>query len=241
MNSSYTDLPRNWPTATDWTSHVGHFFCSEEGRELIRFVTQKRKGTTVYPAFDDVFNAFALTSFSKTKVVILGQDPYHGAGQAHGLSFSVRDGIKLPPSLRNIFRELSDEFNLSLPVNGNLSTWARQGVLLLNTVLTVDEGKAGSHQGNGWEQFTDLVISKLNLHPQNLVFVLWGKPAQRKSGLIDSRHAIVASAHPSPLSAHRGFKGSRPFSKINAYLRSFGRNEIDWLTIGKSTPNFHEV
>jgi len=237
MDSSKAKLPPNWPAESDWTPQVGDFFASRDGIELLRFVHRCRKENNVFPGPDCVFNAFALTHFANTKVVILGQDPYHGAGQAHGLSFSVRDGVKLPPSLKNIFKEL----DCPTPNSGNLESWATQGVLLLNTILTVDEAKAGSHRGKGWEKFTDLVIAKLNRHPQNIVFVLWGKPAEQKTGLIDSRHELVVSAHPSPLSAHRGFNGSRPFSKINNALRSFGRTEIDWLSICKSTPNYQEI
>ena len=230
-------LPHHWPAESDWTPRVGHFFETTTGRSLLSFVAAERDQFLICPEAADVFNAFRLTSYAETQVVILGQDPYHGARQAHGLSFSVRDGIKHPPSLRNIFRELCVEQSLPPPVSGNLDSWARQGVLLLNAVLTVREGSAGSHRGKGWEAFTDLVIQELNRHSQPLVFVLWGKPAEKKAAYIDSRHELVVSAHPSPLSAHRGFTGSRPFSKINAALNRFGRPEIQWQSCCESTSN----
>lgn len=190
---------------------------------------QYQKGKVIYPPRDEVFTAFNLTPFEEVKVVILGQDPYHGAGQAHGLAFSVKEGVKLPPSLRNIFKELEDDVQVPISPNGNLSSWATQGVLLLNTVLTVEEGKAGSHHKQGWEVFTDTVITKLSEYHTGLVFVLWGAPAQTKKKLIDeTKHFIVESVHPSPLSSYRGFFGSKPFSKVNEYLRRAGKAEIDW-------------
>ncbi len=230
-------LPPHWPVGSDWTPRVGHFFRSAAGQSLLSFVAAERTEFTVFPDSADVFNAFRLTSFAATRVVILGQDPYHGDGQAQGLSFSVPAGVKLPPSLRNIFRELAHETNLPQPDSGNLESWARQGVLLLNAVLTVRAGQAGSHRGHGWEAFTDCVIQELNQHPEPVVFVLWGKSAEAKMGLIDSRHGLVVSPHPSPLSAHRGFTGSRPFSKINAALQKFGRSEIRWQSCFESTSN----
>ena len=224
-------LPEHWPANSDWTPWVSGFFHSEAGQRLAQFVQHRREEARVFPGEEDVFNAFRQTSFAETKVAILGQDPYHGEGQAHGLSFSVLDGVPLPPSLRNIYGELIEEFEIEKPVSGNLTTWAQQGVLLLNTVLTVDESQAGSHRKQGWETFTDLVISAVNQHPKNCVFVLWGKPAEKKAKLIDERHHLHISAHPSPLSAHRGFKGSRPFSKINEALVAFGRDPINWTSV----------
>ena len=158
----------------------------------------------------------------------MGQDPYHGPGQAHGLSFSVKDGVKHPPSLKNIFKELADDVGVSIPESGNLIKWSQQGVLMLNTVLTVRMAEANSHRKKGWEAFTDEVIRSLNQHPQQLVFILWGGPAQKKEKLIDSRHAIIKSAHPSPLSAYRGFLGSKPFSTTNQFLSDSDQSPIDW-------------
>lgn len=190
---------------------------------------QYRQNKTIYPPQNEVMSAFDLTPFEKVKVIILGQDPYHGPNQAHGLAFSVRRGVPLPPSLRNIFKELQDDLDIPISTNGDLSSWASQGVLLLNTVLTVEEGKAGSHHKKGWETFTDTVISKLNEFHSGLVFVLWGAPAQSKKKLIDlTKHFVVESVHPSPLSAYRGFFGSKPFSQVNALLSKQGKEVIDW-------------
>jgi uracil-DNA glycosylase len=199
-------------------------------KELGEFLKQERNaGKNIFPRSEKVFEAFNLTPLDKVKVVILGQDPYHGRGQAHGLCFSVNRGIKLPPSLVNIFKELKDDLNIDVPDHGCLESWARQGVLLLNTVLTVEEGKAASHHNKGWEKFTDKVIEVLNTKKENLVFILWGTPAQKKARFVDeSRHFIIKSVHPSPLSVYRGFSGSKPFSKTNGYLRKHGRTEIDW-------------
>ncbi|CAI6021411.1 uracil-DNA glycosylase [Cohnella sp. JJ-181] len=184
---------------------------------------------TVFPDMHHIFEALHLTSYREAKVVILGQDPYHGAGQAHGLSFSVLPGVRQPPSLRNIFKELHNDLGCPTPTHGNLSHWAKQGVLLLNAVLTVREGEANSHKGLGWEKFTDAVVAALNEREEPLVFILWGSHAQKKAAYIDKRkHFVIASAHPSPLSAHNGFLGSRPFSRANAYLEQAGRGSIDW-------------
>lgn len=196
---------------------------------LQAFVAQERQQHAVYPPAAEVFAAFALTAFEQVRVLLLGQDPYHQAGQAHGLCFSVRTGIPPPPSLGNIFRELRADLGYPPPAHGNLASWAKQGILLLNTVLTVRADQPLSHRGRGWETFTDAVIGRLNERAEPLVFVLWGKPAQQKLRLIDThRHAVIQAAHPSPLSATRGFFGSRPFSAINAALRRFGQAEIDW-------------
>ncbi len=184
---------------------------------------------TVYPPKKELFTALNLTPFSKVKVVIIGQDPYHGAGQAHGLSFSVKPGIKVPPSLVNIYKELVSDMDVKKPSNGDLEKWARQGVLLLNNQLTVLEGKPMSHKDIGWNEFTDKIIEVLNEKREHLVFVLWGSPAQKKAKAVSTKkHHIIKSVHPSPLSAHRGFLGSKPFSQTNAYLESKSIKPIDW-------------
>lgn len=183
----------------------------------------------IYPQPSEIFNALNHTPFNKVKVVILGQDPYHGPHQAHGLSFSVRPGVSLPPSLLNIFKELQSDLGVLRAQHGYLMSWADQGVLLLNATLTVEAGKAGSHQKKGWEEFTDKVIAALSEKREHIVFVLWGAYAQKKGAMIDrKKHFVIESPHPSPLSASRGFLGSRPFSKINSYLRKTGQSEIDW-------------
>lgn len=197
----------------------------------LREFLQQRKlaGKTIYPSGDNYFNAFNLTPFDDVRVVILGQDPYHGPGQAHGLCFSVQPGVPSPPSLMNIFKELKTD--LAIPVSGHgcLTHWAEQGVLLINSVLTVEQGNAGAHQGKGWEQFTDVVIQRLNEKREGLVFLLWGSYAQKKGQFIDrEKHYVLTAPHPSPLSAHRGFMGCRHFSKANDYLVSQGGKSIDW-------------
>lgn len=199
-------------------------------KSLISFVDgERRAGKKIFPPAPHVFSALALTPFDKVKVVIIGQDPYHGEGQAHGLCFSVQPGTPFPPSLQNIFKELRSDLGIEFPKNGNLDRWAQQGVLLLNAVLTVEEGKAGSHAGRGWEIFTDRVIAELNARTQGLVFLLWGNFAQKKAAHLDlSRHTVLTSVHPSPLSASRGFFGCRHFSKTNEILRQQGMAEIDW-------------
>lgn len=198
-------------------------------RELHQFLKQEYTTQNIHPDMYHIFEALELTPFEKVKVVILGQDPYHGVNQAHGLSFSVQPGVKIPPSLRNIYKELETDLGIA-PVNhGYLSSWAEQGVLLLNTVLTVREGVAYSHRGKGWEQLTDAIIEKLNAREQPIVFILWGKPAQQKIKMIDTnKHIIIQSPHPSPLSAHRGFFGSRPFSRTNDALKELGVTPINW-------------
>lgn len=198
--------------------------------QLMQKVEQARQQTTVFPPPTDVFNALKLTAPQQVKVVILGQDPYHGPGQAHGLSFSVKPGVKLPPSLRNMFKAVAIDYpETTPPDNGELTRWAEQGVLLLNTVLTVQQGNAHSHAGWGWETFTDTVIRQLAENQQHIVFLLWGAHAQKKAALIDaSQHCILTAPHPSPLSAHRGFFDAHHFKKANDYLRDKGRGEIIW-------------
>jgi uracil-DNA glycosylase len=201
-------------------------------KNLMEFITsEKNKGKLIFPSSADIYNAFNLTPLNKVKVVILGQDPYHGDGQAHGLSFSVKDDIKLPPSLKNMFKELEDDIDaFQLPTSGNLSKWAAQGVLLLNAILTVEAHKAASHQKQGWEQFTDNVIKLVSKECEYVVFLLWGKYAEQKERLIDEqKHMVLKAAHPSPFSAYRGFLGCKHFSKVNEYLNSEGRTAIDWV------------
>lgn len=200
-------------------------------KDLMAFVqAQRDAGIEIFPAKSDVFNAFSLTPAEQVKVVILGQDPYHGAGQAHGLCFSVQDGIKIPPSLRNIYKELSSDIaGFSTPSHGNLSKWAEQGVLLLNTVLTVEEAQAHAHKDKGWETFSDKVIMQISEHMEDVIFLLWGKPAQQKIKLINTaKHHILTSVHPSPLSAYRGFLGCKHFSHANEILTKLGKQTINW-------------
>ena len=196
--------------------------------DLSEFVLRERKAASVFPSEHEVFTSLQLTSPGDVRVVIVGQDPYHGAGQAHGLSFSVQHGTRIPPSLRNIYAELHSDLDVPLPPHGNLEAWAQQGVLLLNSTLTVREGEAGSHAGHGWETFTDAIISNLGSRQKHIVFVLWGAHAGKKSSLIDQHHTVITSVHPSPLSAHRGFFGSRPFSQANRALADHNQPEINW-------------
>lgn len=213
---------------TDWNPLLRGEFDKPYWKTLHAFVESERAQHTIYPSPENVFAALHHTSYADTKVVILGQDPYHGPRQAHGLCFSVQHGVEPPPSLVNIFKELNADLGITIPRHGNLEAWARRGVLLLNTTLTVRAGQAASHQGKGWETFTDEVIRAVN-EKTFVVFVLWGAHARRKKALIDvARHAVIESAHPSPLSAHNGFFGSKPFSRINAALTSAGISEIDW-------------
>lgn len=215
--------------ATDWNPVLRDEFDKPYWADLRRFVASQRRAHTVYPPESDEFAALHATSLADTRVVILGQDPYHGPGQAHGLCFSVRHGVPTPPSLRNIFAELATDLGITPPNHGHLVDWAAQGVLLLNTTLTVRAGQAGSHQGQGWEIFTDEVIRAVNAKNERVVFVLWGAHARKKKSLVTNPvHAVVEGPHPSPLSAHTGFFGSRPFSKVNALLTEAGRGEIDW-------------
>ena len=216
---------------TDWNPLLRDQFEEPYWRELQAFVRAEREGHEVYPPHDEVFSAFAHTPYAGVRLVLIGQDPYHGEGQAHGLCFSVREGVPLPPSLVNICKEIHDDVGsmTGTPRNGDLRHWARQGVLLLNTSLTVRQGRAASHQGKGWETFTDEVLRAVNDKPERVVFILWGAAARKKKVLIDrSRHVVIESAHPSPLSASNGFFGSRPFSRANEALEEAGRTPIDW-------------
>ena len=213
----------------DWSFYLEPEFEKDYYLKLRKFLIAEYRTRTIYPDMYDIFNALHMTSYADTKVVILGQDPYHGPGQAHGLSFSVKPGIQPPPSLQNIFKELRDDLGCRIPDHGHLAKWAEQGVLLLNTVLTVRAGEPNSHKNMGWETFTDKVMEILNQKPEPVVFLLWGSHAQQKAGLITNpRHVLIRSPHPSPLSAHRGFFGSRPFSRANEALRRTGQTEIDW-------------
>ena len=213
-----------------WKDKLGWLFISPHMAKLSQFLkTEKVSGKRIYPLGGKIFNAFNLTPFGNVKIIILGQDPYHGSGQAHGLSFSVDYGTRPPPSLQNIFKELKSDLNLNHPGHGNLEGWARQGVLLLNSCLTVEEGKAGSHQGKGWEKFTDAVLKSVSNEKEHVIFILWGRKAQEKAKFIDrNKHLIIESVHPSPLSAYNGFFGSKPFSKANEYLKTNQLDIIDW-------------
>ncbi len=219
--------------ATDWNPLLRGEFDKPYWGELQRFVRDERQRHPVYPPHDEVFAALHLTPHAATRVLILGQDPYHGPNQAHGLCFSVRRGVRVPPSLANIHKELHADLGLPIPDHGNLERWARQGVLLLNTTLTVRGGAAASHQKRGWETFTDEVIRVVNAKADPVVFILWGGAARRKKELVDTaRHAVIESAHPSPLSANNGFFGSRPFSRANEALLALGREPVDWDLTG---------
>ena len=213
-----------------WQAVIGEEFNKPYMQALRAFLKQeKMAGKTIFPPSPLIFNAFNHTPFDQVRVVIIGQDPYHGPFQAHGLSFSVPQGVALPPSLKNIFKEIEADLGLKMSEQGDLTAWADQGVLLLNATLTVEMANAGSHQKRGWESFTDAAISALNQHRDGLVFVLWGSYAQKKGEMIDShRHLVLSSPHPSPLSAHRGFFGNHQFSAINAYLRQRGQTPINW-------------
>lgn len=213
-----------------WKTHLAAEFDKPYMSELREFLrVEISAGKTIYPKGSEYFQALNSTPFDKVSVVILGQDPYHGSGQAHGLCFSVRPGIRVPPSLQNIYKELQSDLGIPRQNHGYLQSWANQGVLLLNNTLTVEDGKAGSHHGKGWEKFTDAVVDHLNRERENLVFLLWGSPAQKKGAAVDtSKHLVLKAPHPSPLSAHRGFLGCRHFSQANAYLKAHNRPTIDW-------------
>lgn len=215
--------------SNDWLEPLAPEFHKPYYAKLYQTIKKEYETNCVYPASEEIFSAFHLTPLSKVKVVILGQDPYHGEGQAHGLCFSVKPEVEIPPSLVNIYQELHDDLGCYIPDNGYLVKWAEQGVLLLNTVLTVRAHQAFSHRGIGWEEFTDAAIHILNQQDRPIVFILWGKPAQSKKAMLNNpRHLILEAPHPSPLSAFRGFFGSRPFSKANTFLKENGLEEIDW-------------
>ncbi|MBB3134304.1 uracil-DNA glycosylase [Rhizobium pisi] len=213
-----------------WKAALAGEFSSPYMQQLKSFlVEQKQVGKRIFPRGSEYFRALDLTPVTQVKAVILGQDPYHGLGQAHGLCFSVRPGVRIPPSLVNIYKEMETDLGIAPARHGFLEHWARQGVLLLNSVLTVEEGQAAAHQGKGWERFTDAVIRKVNDECESVVFMLWGSYAQRKAAFVDTaRHLVLKAPHPSPLSAHNGFFGCKHFSKANAFLQSRGREPIDW-------------
>ncbi len=218
-----SEIEKSWKTILQEEMGKGYF------TDLTKKVELAYKEKTVFPAKENIFNAFSLCPFAEVKVVILGQDPYHGKGQAHGLAFSVEDGVKIPPSLRNIYKEINTDVGKNITDSGNLKYWAKQGVLLLNSTLTVEEGNAGSHQKLGWEQFTDAAIKAISDQKENVVFLLWGNFARSKAALIDNdKHLILESPHPSPLSAYAGFFGCKHFSKTNMYLKAKGLKKIDW-------------
>lgn len=213
----------------DWLEAIGDEFHKDYYRKLYNFVKDEYNHYVIYPKAEDLFNAFHFTPLSKVKVVIIGQDPYHGENQAHGLCFSVQPEVAIPPSLVNIYKELNDDLGCKIPNNGYLKEWADQGILLLNTVLTVRAHQAASHQGKGWEQFTDAVIQAVNAQDRPIVFILWGRPAQmKKKMLTNPKHLILEAPHPSPLSSYRGFFGSKPFSKTNEFLAAHGEEPINW-------------
>lgn len=213
----------------DWQQLLADEFQKEYYKKMYDFLIDEYNEKTIYPNMSDIFNALNYTSYADVKVVILGQDPYHGPNQAHGLSFSVNPGVTIPPSLVNIYKELSSDMGCYIPNNGYLKKWADQGVMLLNTVLTVRASEANSHKSIGWQKFTDRVIEILNDHHEPIVFILWGKNAQSKTKFITNpKHLILQSVHPSPLSAHRGFFGTKPFSATNQFLTSIGKEPIDW-------------
>jgi uracil-DNA glycosylase len=229
MDPRAPDVPTPPRLPPDWLTQVGEQFDAPYMRDLKAFLVAERVERTIFPPMRDLFSAFWLTPFTQTRVVILGQDPYHGPHQAHGLSFSVRRGVPIPPSLQNIFRELERTLALPSPEHGDLTHWATQGVLLLNAVLTVRAHEANSHRGRGWERFTDSVITALNTHREGLVFILWGTPAAQKASRVDpTRHLVLRAPHPSPLSAHRGFFGCDHFRRTNDWLQARGEPPIDW-------------
>ncbi|MBQ7926222.1 MAG: uracil-DNA glycosylase [Lachnospiraceae bacterium] len=216
----------------DWLEVLSEEFKKPYYRELYEFVKKEYNTTRIFPPSDEIFTAFNLTPLKEVKVVIIGQDPYHNDGQAHGLCFSVKPQVEIPPSLVNIYKELQDDLGCYIPNNGYLVKWAKQGVLMLNTVLTVRAHQANSHHGRGWEEFTDAAIRALNAQDRPMVFILWGRPAQMKKSMLNNpKHLILEAPHPSPLSAYRGFFGSKPFSKTNAFLEQNGLQPIDWQVV----------
>lgn len=231
LNEAQRSLLDKVKLPDDWKHVLTDALLSDSMQNLRAFLQEEQEANkTIYPSNTNIFNAFNLTPLSKVKVVIIGQDPYHGHGQAHGLSFSVPKSMPQPPSLRNILKEMAQDISVVQPNHGELSSWAYQGVLLLNSVLTVESGMAASHQGKGWEEFTDAVVEAINSHTQNTVFILWGRYAQKKGRFIDSQtHKIITGSHPSPLAANRGgFFGTKPFSQTNVYLQRHGKSPINW-------------
>lgn len=219
----------NLPKETNWTSLLEEVTSTASYHKLVHFLRDEYAHKTIYPKKENIWQAFELTPYDKVKVVIFGQDPYHGPGQTHGLSFSVQPGIKPPPSLRNIFKELETDLGIPPAPHGYLKSWADQGVFLLNTVLTVRRGEPHSHKGKGWEEVTDFVIQRLNEREEPIIFFLWGNASQEKRKWIDeTKHVVIASTHPSPFSAHKGFLGSKPFSQANEYLQKWNLSPIDW-------------
>ena len=219
----------NLQIGESWKNFLGEEFSKEYFSSLEKYLKEEKKQHKIFPTNENIFRAYNTTKFDDVKVVILGQDPYHGENQAHGLAFSVLEGTRFPPSLVNIFKELVEDMGCAMPTTGNLLAWAEQGVFLLNTVLTVRESSASSHRAKGWEQFTDATIKAINDNLENVVFILWGKPAQSKEKLLDvSKHLILKAPHPSPLSSYRGFFGSKPFSLTNEYLMAHNKKPIDW-------------
>lgn len=219
----------SWKVDNDWSEHLHDEVRKPYFIELWKTLKLEYEQHTVYPPYDRIFTAFQLTPYSDVRVLIVGQDPYHGPNQAHGLSFSVLPGVRIPPSLQNMLKESAADVGTTMPNHGYLASWAEQGVMMLNTVLTVREGQANSHKGLGWETFTDRVIQVLNEREKPIIFVLWGSHAQAKMKMIDAkRHYIIKGPHPSPLSAHRGFFGSKPFSEINRVLQQWGDDPINW-------------
>jgi len=220
----------------EWKEFLSDEIHKEYFIKLMKKVSLEYESRTVFPSYENIFRAFNLVKPSEVKVVIIGQDPYHGLNQANGLAFSVCDRCKIPPSLRNIYKELMDDLGCKYPKNGDLTQWAKEGVLLINAVLTVEQGKANSHKDFGWQRFTDAVIKKLSDEKEHLVFILWGAPSQKKESLIDTKkHFVLKSAHPSPLSAYRGFFGSKPFSKTNEYLIANKQKPIQWCLSSQQT------
>lgn len=217
------------PVENDWKPILKKIEETEPYQQLREFLVEEYNMETIYPKKENIWQAFEWTPYNEVKAVILGQDPYHGANQAHGLAFSVRPEVKLPPSLKNIYKELQDDLGIAPVKHGYLKSWAQQGVLMLNTILTVRAGAAHSHKNKGWELLTDEVIRALNEREKPVVFILWGTPAQKKRGMIDeTKHKVITSVHPSPLAAYRGFFGSKPFSKTNEFLRQSNQEPIDW-------------
>ncbi len=221
---------------SDWSTFLADELETPSFHQLQNFIKHEYKTAKIYPPYENVFSAFNLLPLEKVKVVIIGQDPYHGENQANGLAFSVGKSAKIPPSLKNIYKELMEDMGCDLPYDGNLESWAKEGVLLINSVLTVRKSEANSHRKKGWEEFTDAIIKQISQNFEHIVFILWGKPAHQKEKLVDvSKHLVIKSVHPSPLSAYRGFFGSKPFSQTNAYLKEHSLKPIKWCLPSQQT------